>query len=134
MANFCFFIIYMYISYNFYIYCIHKLTYNKYTVCCGFQWKTEAKAIFLNSFTGCSQCKHKFLICLLVDEETNGSYPFATDLMDLSIYASAYILFSSPNTARPCYHHRPPPGNRCKVAFAASTPIHHSHHSPPPSC
>jgi hypothetical protein len=33
-------------------------------------------AIFLNPFTVCSSCKVKFVACLFVDKETNGSYPF----------------------------------------------------------
>jgi hypothetical protein len=33
--------------------------------------KTEAQAIFLDSFTLCSECKWKFVVCPLVDEKTN---------------------------------------------------------------
>jgi hypothetical protein len=46
--------------------------------------KTEAHAIFLNTFTVCSSCKWKFVICSFVDEETNGSYPFANGLIGLA--------------------------------------------------
>jgi hypothetical protein len=42
--------------------------------------KTEARAIFLCPFTVCSSSKRKFVVCLFVDEETNGSYPFANGL------------------------------------------------------
>ncbi len=31
---------------------------------------TEAKAIFFNSFTVCSSCKWKFVVCPFVDKET----------------------------------------------------------------
>jgi hypothetical protein len=34
----------------------------------------EAQAIFPNPFTVCSLCKWKFVVCLFVDEETNGNY------------------------------------------------------------
>ncbi len=37
----------------------------------------EAQAIFLNPFAVCSSCKGKFVICPLVSEETDGSYPLA---------------------------------------------------------
>jgi hypothetical protein len=46
--------------------------------------KTEAQAIFLNAFNVCSSCKRKFVICSFVDEETNGSYPFANGLIGLA--------------------------------------------------
>ncbi len=45
--------------------------------------KMKAQAIFLNLFTVCSSCKWKFVVCPLVDEKTNGSYPFANALNDL---------------------------------------------------
>ncbi len=41
------------------------------------QMETEAQAIFLNPSTVCSSYKRKFAFCPLIDEETNGSYPFA---------------------------------------------------------
>jgi hypothetical protein len=44
----------------------------------------EAQAIFPNPFTVCSSCKRKFVICLFVDEETNGSCPFANGLNRLA--------------------------------------------------
>jgi hypothetical protein len=49
------------------------------------QTKCEARAIFLNSFTICSLCKRKFVVSSLIDEEKNGSYPFANGLTDLPI-------------------------------------------------
>jgi hypothetical protein len=48
------------------------------------QTKTEAQVIFLNPFTVCSSLKLKFFVCPFVDEETNGSYPFANGLNGLS--------------------------------------------------
>jgi hypothetical protein len=42
--------------------------------------KTEAYAIFFNPLTICSLWKLKFVVCPFVDEETNGSYPFANGL------------------------------------------------------
>jgi hypothetical protein len=45
---------------------------------------TEAQAIFLNTFIVCSMCKQKFVIGLCVDEETNGSCPFANGLNGLT--------------------------------------------------
>ncbi len=45
-----------------------------------FQKKMEAQAIFLNPFTICSLCKCNFVFSLLIDEETNRSYPFANKL------------------------------------------------------
>jgi hypothetical protein len=45
--------------------------------------KTEAQVIFLNPCTVCSSCTRKFVICPFVDEETNGSYPFANGLNGL---------------------------------------------------
>jgi hypothetical protein len=42
--------------------------------------KKKAQAIFLNPFTVCSSCKRKFVVCPFVDEETNGSFPFADGL------------------------------------------------------
>jgi hypothetical protein len=47
------------------------------------KWKTEAWEFFLNPFTICSLCKRKFVVCPLVDEETNGSYQFANVLKGL---------------------------------------------------
>ncbi len=45
-----------------------------------FKWKAEAQTIFLDQFTVYSSCQQKFVICLFVDEETNGLYPFANSL------------------------------------------------------
>jgi hypothetical protein len=36
--------------------------------------------IFLNPVTICSSCKRKSVVLPFVDEETNGSYPFANSL------------------------------------------------------
>jgi hypothetical protein len=47
---------------------------------------SEAQAIFLNSFTVCSSCKRKFVVFTSVDEETNGSYPFANGLNGLDMH------------------------------------------------
>ncbi len=44
----------------------------------------EAKMIFNNLFTVCSLCNWKFVVCPFVDEETNGSYPFAYRLKELN--------------------------------------------------
>ncbi len=41
-------------------------------------------SIFLNPFTVCKSCRWKFIICLFVYEETNGSYPFANELIGLA--------------------------------------------------
>ncbi len=53
---------------------------------CHFKLKTEngAQATFLNPFTVCSSCKRKFVLCLFVYEETNGSYPFSNGLNGLA--------------------------------------------------
>jgi hypothetical protein len=40
--------------------------------------KAEVQTIFLNPFTICSFCR--FVVCPFVDEDTNGSYPFANGL------------------------------------------------------
>jgi hypothetical protein len=57
--------------------------------------KWNPKAIFFNLFTVCSSCKRKFVICPFVDEEKNGSYPFATKLNGLAhlwlAYAKKYL-------------------------------------------
>jgi hypothetical protein len=45
----------------------------------------EAQEIFPNPFTVCKSCKRKFVVCPFVDDETNGSYPFANGLTDLPI-------------------------------------------------
>ncbi len=46
--------------------------------------KTEGQAIFLNPFAICSLCKRKFVLCLFLDKETNGCYPFANRLNRLN--------------------------------------------------
>ncbi len=43
-------------------------------ICCRFKRKTEARAISFSPFT----------VCLFVDKETNGSYPFANRLNGLN--------------------------------------------------
>ncbi len=54
-------------------------------------------AIFLNPFTICLPCKQKFVICPFVDEETNGSYPFANGLNRLNGHTHLCLLhFSNP--------------------------------------
>jgi hypothetical protein len=45
---------------------------------------TEDQAIFLNLFSVCSSCKRKLFVCPFVDEETNGTYPFANGLNGLA--------------------------------------------------
>jgi hypothetical protein len=72
--------IYIYIC--IYIYCIYVYIYiyiYMYMLPCykNIIRKMEAQEIFLNPFTACSLCKRKFVICLFVDKERNGSYPFA---------------------------------------------------------
>jgi hypothetical protein len=42
-----------------------------------FKRETEAQSIFLDPFAVCSSCKWKF-VCPFVNEETSGSYPFAS--------------------------------------------------------
>jgi hypothetical protein len=39
--------------------------------------KRKARRFVKTLFTVCSSCKQKFVVCPLVDEETNGSYPIA---------------------------------------------------------
>jgi hypothetical protein len=53
-------------------------------ICCRFKQKTEVQVIFLSPFTICSSCKRKYVVCLFVDEETNGSYPFANEISGLN--------------------------------------------------
>jgi hypothetical protein len=53
-------------------------------MCCCSKRKLKAQAIFLNLFTVCSTCKRKFVVCLFVDEDTYGSYPFANGLNGLN--------------------------------------------------
>ncbi len=46
-----------------------------------FQTENGSQAIFLiNPFAVCSSCKRKFVVCLFVYFETNGSCPFANGL------------------------------------------------------
>jgi hypothetical protein len=57
-----------------------------------FQTESEAQVIFLNPFTICPSCKRKFVVCSFVDEEKNGSYPFANGLTDLPISGDQQCL------------------------------------------
>jgi hypothetical protein len=45
-----------------------------------FQKENGAQANFINPFTICSLYKRKFVVCPVIDEETNGSYSFANGL------------------------------------------------------
>jgi hypothetical protein len=53
--------------------------------------KMEAHVIFLQPFTVCSSYKRKFVVYLLVDKETNGSYLFANGLYGLA-HLWVYII------------------------------------------
>jgi demethoxyubiquinone hydroxylase (CLK1/Coq7/Cat5 family) len=53
--------------------------------------KMEAQAIFQNQFTVCSSCKQKLVVRPFVDEETNGSYPFANRLIRLAHLCTHYV-------------------------------------------
>ncbi len=59
--------------------------------------KTEAQAIFRNPFTVFSSCEQKLIVCLFVEEETNGSYPFANRLNGLWLHGppESYPLYCS---------------------------------------
>jgi hypothetical protein len=83
------------------VFCIYIYGKQNYIyISCCFKQKTKKRppqAIFLNPFTICSSCKCKFVVCLFVDEETNGSYPFANylrDWTDLPTYAYKYVQFT----------------------------------------
>jgi hypothetical protein len=41
--------------------------------------KTEAQAIFLNTFTVCSSCKQKFVVCHLLMTKQTGGFRFQMD-------------------------------------------------------
>ncbi len=47
---------------------------------CNFKRKTESQEIFLGPFTAGTLYERKFVVCPFVDEERNGSYPFANRL------------------------------------------------------
>jgi hypothetical protein len=49
--------------------------------------KRKPRRFSLHPFTVCSSCKRKFVVCLFVDKETNGSYPFANGLDGLNGFA-----------------------------------------------
>ncbi len=51
--------------------------------------KLEAQTFFFHPFTVCSSFKRKFVVCPLVDEETNGSLPYANGITDLPIYGTS---------------------------------------------
>jgi hypothetical protein len=70
----CTFFIYIYFNYNFEI--------NIYML--PFQTENGNPANFHNLFTVCSSCRWKFVVCLFVDEEINGSYRFA--YRDISLF------------------------------------------------
>jgi hypothetical protein len=56
--------------------------------------KTQnAQAIFLNPFNVCSSNKCNFVVCLFVEEETNGSYPFANGLNGLNGLAHLQYIY-----------------------------------------
>jgi hypothetical protein len=63
-------------------------------ICCSFKRKPEAQAIFLNPFTVFSSCKWKFVVCLFVYYETNGSCPFAHGLNGITHLGYLYIHFA----------------------------------------
>jgi hypothetical protein len=46
----------------------------------GKQKPSRSPDVFFNLFTVCSLYKWNFVVCLFVDEETNGSYPFSNGL------------------------------------------------------
>jgi hypothetical protein len=62
--------------------------------------KTEAQAIFLDLFIGCSSCKRIFVVCPFVDEETDGSYPFTNELNGLNGLAHLWL----PEKVLACFH------------------------------
>ncbi len=74
--------IYIYIKFIFVF--VFIFIFILYAALSNWRWKTEAQAIVLNPFTICSSYKWKFVICTFVDEETNGSYPFANGLNGLN--------------------------------------------------
>jgi hypothetical protein len=52
----------------------------------------KAQSIFLNPFTVCSSCRWKFFVCLFVDKETNGSYPFENGLNIIMVLTLALLV------------------------------------------
>jgi hypothetical protein len=58
--------------------CLYLISINihRYAAVSNGKQKREAQAIFRNPFTVCSSCNWKFVVCLFVYEETDGSYPF----------------------------------------------------------
>jgi hypothetical protein len=56
----------------------------------------EVQVIFLNPFTVFASCKPKFVVCLFVYEETNGSYPFANGLNGLAHPTGTVVLVLDP--------------------------------------
>jgi hypothetical protein len=80
---------------------MHIWTWKHGTETWHFKRQTEAMAIFLNPFTVCSPCIEKFVVCPFVDEETNGSYPFANrlkGLVNLCLQPIRFILNQSAHT------------------------------------
>jgi hypothetical protein len=51
---------------------------------CRLKWKTEARVIYLSTFTVCSSWQWKFVVCLFVNKETDGRYPFENRLNGLN--------------------------------------------------
>jgi hypothetical protein len=47
-------------------------------------WKMEAQGILLYLCFVCLSCKWMFFVCLFVNKETNGSYPFGNGLNRLN--------------------------------------------------
>jgi hypothetical protein len=56
--------------------------------------KMEAQVIFLYLFTICSLCKWKFIVCPLVDEETNKSYLHANSSLHAVRIIAAFCLIT----------------------------------------
>ncbi len=61
--------------------------------------KMEAHVIFLNPLTVCSSCKQKFVVCPIVEEETNRSYLIATGLNGVNGLAHLCVSANVPTYA-----------------------------------
>jgi hypothetical protein len=72
------------VSIHIYIYTYTYICLYLYTAVSHGKQKTEAQVFCLNPFTVCSLYNQKFVIYPFVDEETNGSYPFANKLNRLA--------------------------------------------------
>ncbi len=64
-------------------------------ICCRFKKKTKNGS---PPFIVCSSCKRKFVISLLVYEETKENYPFANELNRLNGLAHLHIGIYVPST------------------------------------